>query len=572
MKNEEKMPLFTRLNDAIDGKIDAFTQYVAKAAEDKEGISDDIVRGGLRTLGFIGNLPVIKQIGQLEEGLVSQVGKLAEQQDLIDPRSFTYSTRIGTAFIPYFGAAKAVPKVAKAAKNAKVFVKAKRAESAAKKVAKATKEKYGDLKMTMMANIDNPKNPFDSDDALTRRYYEINNPDSYDTDPLSPTYGKLKSEITFTPPEQFSLNLPDIDPITSRNMLRRAMDNNLLNEGRLDYGAFLTSNRFKSDYRRLIAGDYATPPSAGLPYAKLTRRTQYQNRQTAFNNYRRELVDEFKDIYGDDMSRLGFTESRLDLDHRLTLVQSLGMLHNTAPGDKLWKRITEYAIKRGYTPGDARPNLGLIDPETHRVKSNFFNDLHGLREGNLKYWNGQHRNTGKTRFEIMSESHLSDEAANLHMEVVEDYFDVVDQGDKVLRDAQAIFKAEYKLDILPEEIAEELMPVILSKQYSPKIVQGAIKDIVERDKANIRQLQEQVDLFEFIDDYERYPDGPLTRQEYQQIDPKDIADAKKEFAKLRRVNKRKSYIQRLFDKRERTLKRSIERDKESGQLRLPIDD
>ena len=572
MKNEEKMPLFTRLNDAIDGKIDAFTQYVAKAAEDKEGISDDIVRGGLRTLGFIGNLPVIKQIGQLEEGLVSQVGKLAEQQDLIDPRSFTYSTRIGTAFIPYFGAAKAVPKVAKAAKNAKVFVKAKRAESAAKKVAKATKEKYGDLKMTMMANIDNPKNPFDSDDALTRRYYEINNPDSYDTDPLSPTYGKLKSEITFTPPEQFSLNLPDIDPITSRNMLRRAMDNNLLNEGRLDYGAFLTSNRFKSDYRRLIAGDYATPPSAGLPYAKLTRRTQYQNRQTAFNNYRRELVDEFKDIYGDDMSRLGFTESRLDLDHRLTLVQSLGMLHNTAPGDKLWKRITEYAIKRGYTPGDAIPNLCLIDPETHRVKSNFFNDLHGLREGNLKYWNGQHRNTGKTRFEIMSESHLSDEAANLHMEVVEDYFDVVDQGDKVLRDAQAIFKAEYKLDILPEEIAEELMPVILSKQYSPKIVQGAIKDIVERDKANIRQLQEQVDLFEFIDDYERYPDGPLTRQEYQQIDPKDIADAKKEFAKLRRVNKRKSYIQRLFDKRERTLKRSIERDKESGQLRLPIDD
>ena len=572
MKNEEKMPLFTRLNDAIDGKIDAFTQYVAKAAEDKEGISDDIVRGGLRTLGFIGNLPVIKQIGQLEEGLVSQVGKLAEQQDLIDPRSFTYSTRIGTAFIPYFGAAKAVPKVAKAAKNAKVFVKAKRAESAAKKVAKATKEKYGDLKMTMMANIDNPKNPFDSDDALTRRYYEINNPDSYDTDPLSPTYGKLKSEITFTPPEQFSLNLPDIDPVTSRNMLRRAMDNNLLNDGRLDYNAFLTSNRFRPDYRRLIAGDYVTPPSAGLPYAKLTRRTQYQNRQTAFNNYRRELVDEFKDIYGDDMSRLGFTESRLDLDHRLTLVQSLGMLHNTAPGDKLWKRITEYAIKRGYTPGDARPNLGLLDPESHRVKTNFFNDLHGLREGNLKYWNGQHRNTGKTRFEIMSESHLSDEAANLHMEVVEDYFDVVDQGDKVLRDAQAIFKAEYKLDILPEEIAEELMPVILSKQYSPKIVQGAIKDIVERDKANIRQLQEQVDLFEFIDDYERYPDGPLTRQEYQQIDPKDIADAKKEFAKLRRVNKRKSYIQRLFDKRERTLKRSIERDKESGQLRLPIDD
>ena len=565
MENEEKMPLFTRLNDAIDGKIDAFTQYVAKAAEDKEGISDDIVRGGLRTLGFVGNLPVIKQIGQLEEGLVSQVGKLAEKQDLIDPRSFTYSTRIGTAFIPYLGAAKAVGKVTKAAKAAKT------AKNIAAPITGATDDllrQQAGLKMRLLNSID----PLDSDDALTRRYFEINNPDSYVTDRLNPNFGKLKSEITFTPPEQFSLNLPDIDPITSRNMLRRAMDNNLLRDGRLDYNAFLTSNRFAPGYRRLIAGDYATAPSTGLPYAKLTRRTQYQSRVNAYNNYRRELVDEFKDIYGDDMSRLGFTESRLDLDHRLTLVQSLGMLHNTAPGDKLWKRITEYALKRGYTPGDARPNLGLLDPESHRVKTNFFNNLHGLNEGNLKYWNGQHRNTGKTRLEIMSESHLSDEAADLHMQVVEDYFDVVDQGDKVLRDAQAIFKAEYKLDILPEEIAEELMPVILSKQYSPKTVQGAIKDIVERDKAAIRQLQEQVDLFEFIDDYERYPDGPLTRQEYQQIDPKDVADAKREFAKLRRVTKRKSYIQRLFDKRERTLKRSIERDRQSGQLRLPIDD
>ena len=160
MENEEKMPLFTRLNDAIDGKIDAATQYIAKAAEDKEGISDDIVRGALRSLGFVANLPIIKEIGQLEEGLVSQVGKLAEQQDLIDPRSFTYSTRIATAMIP-IPVGKGIKQVTKVAKNAKVFVKAKRAESAAKKVAKATKEKYGDLKMNMMANIENPKNPFD---------------------------------------------------------------------------------------------------------------------------------------------------------------------------------------------------------------------------------------------------------------------------------------------------------------------------------------------------------------------------------------------------------------------------
>ena len=141
------MPLFTRLNDAIDGKIDAATQYIAKAAEDKEGVSDDIVRFGLRSLGFVANLPVIKQIGQLEEGLVSQVGKLAEQQDLIDPRSFTYSTRIGTAFIPYFGAAKAVGKVTKAAKAAKTT----------KVVTGATDDllrQQAGLKMRLMKSID----------------------------------------------------------------------------------------------------------------------------------------------------------------------------------------------------------------------------------------------------------------------------------------------------------------------------------------------------------------------------------------------------------------------------------
>ena len=50
-------------------------------------------------------------------------------------------------------------------------------------------------------------------------------------------------------------------------------------------------------------------------------------------------------------------------------------------------------------PGDAERNLDLADPESHRVKSNYFNDLHGLSlkgsEKNMKYWGGLHRDTGK---------------------------------------------------------------------------------------------------------------------------------------------------------------------------------
>ena len=40
----EQLPLLTRLNDSIDGKINQFTNFVSEAAEDKPGITDDIVR------------------------------------------------------------------------------------------------------------------------------------------------------------------------------------------------------------------------------------------------------------------------------------------------------------------------------------------------------------------------------------------------------------------------------------------------------------------------------------------------------------------------------------------------
>ena len=411
--------------------------------------------------------------------------------------------------------------------------------------------KRGELLMDFTAGGNNPKDkaqPLD-DDALSRRYKEINNPDSYVTDPKDPNYGKLKSEVTFQPQGQLDLDIQTPDPLTVRSMMKRAIDNNLITNNRLDFPKLLQSKAFQSSYRRFIASDIATPPSKGLAQSKLTRRTLYQSRQVAFNNYRKELLDEFKSIYGNDISALGFPESQLDLDHKLTLVQSLGMLHNTNPADPLWRRITKYALERGYTPGDAEANLELLDPESHRVKTNFFNDLHGLSKGNLQYWGGLHRNTGKTRLQIMSESHLSDAAADLHMEVVKDYFDIVDRGDAILQDARRIFKAENKLGILPEEIVDELMPVILDTKYSPVQVQAAIRDIVTRNSQNYKNLLEQVELLEFIEEYEQYPNSSLTRQEYQDTNPADIQEAKIQLRKLRRVNDRKSYVERVLDQR-----------------------
>ena len=115
----KQLPLFTRLNDAIEGKLDQFGQFVSEAAEDKPGITDDIVRGGLNTLQTIGNLPIIKEIGQLEELAVGGVRNLAERQNVIDPRSFTYSTRIGLGFAGDKGIRKVVQTGKKVAAIAK---------------------------------------------------------------------------------------------------------------------------------------------------------------------------------------------------------------------------------------------------------------------------------------------------------------------------------------------------------------------------------------------------------------------------------------------------------------------
>jgi len=144
----KQLPLFTRLNDAIEGKLDQFGQFISEAAQDKPGITDDIVRGGLQGLQFVGNLPVIKQLGQAEEAIVGGVRNLAERQDLIDPRSFTYSTRIGLGF----AADKGIRKATKLAKGIPTAIKAKRAEQLGKQIVSSYDNSM--LKGALLQSID----------------------------------------------------------------------------------------------------------------------------------------------------------------------------------------------------------------------------------------------------------------------------------------------------------------------------------------------------------------------------------------------------------------------------------
>ena len=276
----------------------------------------------------------------------------------------------------------------------------------------------------------------------------------------------------------------DIVPPTSH---QRGMTVRKLIESHLTMGG--KANRF--NFRALQAQPESNKRGIGV---KLSTTDQSK---VSYDKIRDDLILDWNDLYGDAMANYRYIDSKgnviakpltsdmIDLDHRLTLVQSLGMYHNVPPKGKLWQRIQNTALRRGYKPGDTLENLALVDPESHRVKTNFFDDLHGLRlkgkDKNMRYWNGTHRNTGKTRMEIMEQSHLNKKNEDLHIEVVEDYLDKVDEGAKILDDSLRLWRAENP-GTLPDEIVSKLVDISLDPKitkYSPRRLKRIIQDVAE---------------------------------------------------------------------------------------------
>lgn len=475
MENEEKMPLFTRLNDAIDGKIDAFTQYVAKAAEDKEGISDDIVRGGLRTLGFVGNLPVIKQIGQLEEGLVSQVGKLAEKQDLIDPRSFTYSTRIGTAFIPYFAAAKAVGKVTKVAKKAKAIGKAE-------KIMQAAETKVpSDLKLSMMKNIDNPKNPFDdfgpegprggaTDEQLYQAYKESQgelqlNPNRLRGQEQLPVKGGEGARVNprFDYGEDVLANTP---PENVRLLADLGLDN--------DQAVFLLSNYDKADISR--------DASAAIQSLYTTAKEFNDTKDLALPYFLRGMK--------------GIKRSKTpELDHIAQLKASLPFFNNAQVSQ--FPEITRIILEEGvYGLGHQRGNFKYLEFDVHTVKSNFFRNKVG-DNGEIFFKDRDISTPDKLRA------------------AAKEYAKIIDESNNVVADAIEQYKFMNKKDITEAEL-DEFVDILGNQPIRRKYSIMQIRNI-------FKQMEE---------------DGFLqTGKQSQKVEAKQIRAEQKELSRKERLKK-----------------------------------
>jgi|TARA_B100000508_G_scaffold98827_1_gene77556 hypothetical protein len=313
---EEKLPLFTRLNDLIDTGFQRTGEFIANAAQDKPGIGDDIVRGGLQGLSFIGNLPVIKQIGQLEDKLVDTVGDVAENQSIVDPRSFRYATRVGTMFIPYAGAAKVLSKGKKASKVAKAVDFVDDATFDAQRL------KSG-LKMRLLNSIDDTSN--------------------------SKFVPPTPQEIYKTKQELLNNNLAD-------------------GSGKLNIWNYFSNKKGRSDWGRLMAKKVQTLPHTKESWARI--KGELQN--DFLSIYPESFLKTIK-VNGKPL-----TKSSIEVEHIFTLQQSMPIFADVEWGGELWNKISKQVISKRFGLGDTRQNLIAVPEHIHRIKTQYFNKMAGI--------------------------------------------------------------------------------------------------------------------------------------------------------------------------------------------------
>ena len=334
-------------------------------------------------------------------------------------------------------------------------------------------------------------------------------------------HGKILASLDVNQPNQFNFNYIKSSAQQASDKINVLVNNSLVQGGtskatgyRFNFDAFAAQN---DGFRRLLAGQLSTadylsitnqsPSKATSRYAtrlasgwKLVRDRQiamYKNipgMRQAMANYKEV------DAAGNLVSR-PILDRELDLDHAATLVQGLGMFHNTRPASPMWDRIQIAGLKRNIALGDAEKNLKIQNPFAHGAKTAFFNNKTG--EAGTKWWRGQHRDTGYTRLEWMEgkarrkgadgKTRMTDiwdaktrrqkyvsgtgAAADAHMEVVDDWFDLLEEGNKILKAGQDFFEAN-ELPVTPEDLADLLQNVDVGNYTVPKLkrlFQDAVK-------------------------------------------------------------------------------------------------
>tara|TARA_R100001463_G_C3530188_1_gene221551 strand:+ start:34 stop:1779 length:1746 start_codon:yes stop_codon:yes gene_type:complete len=426
----EQLPLLTRLNDSIDGKINQFTNFVSEAAEDKPGITDDIVRGGLKGLEFVGNLPVIKQIGQVEEAIVGGVRNLAERQDLIDPRSFTYSTRIALGFAGDKGIRKAV------------------------QGARA-------LRGSLLTTIDNA-NPYGPLGRLqTGTVGAMKRPKKKRI--VSPKQeAKRQAGLASSTPFQKARVYKDVE---FTNKLRDELVLTWgMRDGRIDFDRYLAVRKtLPTGKRRLLAELFETPQYT---------RVNFADAQAALIKETGGLKDKYRNL----IDNLGFPERQFQLHHVTPVLGSLPGYHGLRFASSEWWEVTDILFNNMLRPGDDMFNFvelvggnkvtklkrgemkPRVFPTPHSVTHKYLDRFIG--DDGQKFWTKDVRDkmagTGKYAKKGPNQDFRRQKWQE-YAELVQKSEDITNQAEEVFRDLYEIIPRsdlDGELDLLIERLSK----------------------------------------------------------------------------------------------------------------------
>ena len=249
--------------------------------------------------------------------------------------------------------------------------------------------------------------------------------------PTIPSFGQ-----TFVPP-----NPSEIHKVT-----QKLLNENVLygKERRFNYNAFkgLYTGKGGSKKARQLEILMQTTPHSKIPN---------------WNTHRQGLVDVFESLYGDVMSLKGITRKRIHIDHLVTLRSTMPIYDDVAFGSPLWNQIQETLLnsKKKYKPGNTLDNLNALDPGSHTVKTNFFNDRLG-KDGELFFT--------KKRIAYMKKSDAN------RMEVLNDFIAIQDEGTEILNEATQVWETIYKPGtVLPQQIVEKLAKIPVGKYSHPEL-------------------------------------------------------------------------------------------------------
>ena len=324
--------------------------------------------------------------------------------------------------------------------------------------------------------------------------------------------GKILASLDINQPNQFNFNYIKSSARQASDKINVLVNNSLVQGGtskatgyRFNFDAFAAQN---DGFRRLLAGQLSTADYLSITNQSPSKATsRYATRlASGWKLVRDRELEIYKNIPGMRQAMANYKEvdaagnlvsrpildRELDLDHAATLVQGLGMFHNTRPASPMWDRIQIAGLKRNIALGNAEKNLKIQNPFAHGAKTAFFNNKTG--DAGTKWWRGQHRDTGYTRLEWMEgkarrkgadgKTRMTDiwdaktrrqkyvsgtgAAADAHMEVVDDWFDLLEEGNKILKAGQDFFEAN-ELPVTPEELADLLQNVDVGKYTVPKL-------------------------------------------------------------------------------------------------------